>query len=243
MLKIDLHIHTIVSGHAHNTILEYINQAKKLKMKVIGISEHGPKDTETLVGEIYFSVLGRIPKKVEGIRILKGVEANIINSKGELDISDDLVERLDYVMANFHYETSYRSKGFKGNTIAMINAIRSGKIDIITHPFHTTNFDMDMGKIVEEACENNVLLELDLQYIKKYINERKSSVHLDNIKKMVAGVKKHKKKLIVNSDAHNIWELADDEPLKKIKKEIGLTDNLIINNYPKELFKLLKINE
>ena len=47
----------------------------------------------------------------------------------------------------------------------------------------------------------------------------------------------------VNTDAHNIWELADDRPLKKIKKKIGLTDKMIINNYPKELLKQLNINE
>lgn len=243
MLKIDLHIHTIASGHAHNTILEYINQAKKLKMKVIGISDHGPSDTETIVSEIYFSVLGRIPRYVDNIMILKGVEANIINKKGDIDVSDKLVNKLDYVMANFHYETRYKNRGIKGNTEAMVNAIRSGKINIITHPFHNGHFPVQIEKIVDEACRHNVLLELDLQYIKKHVNEKNSEEHFANIKKMVEGVKKHKKKLIVNSDAHNIWELADDAPLRKIKKKIRLTDNMIINNYPKELFKLLKIDE
>lgn len=125
----------------------------------------------------------------------------------------------------------------------MMNAINSGKIDVITHPFHTDGFPVDMEKIVAEACKRNVLLELDLEYIRKYIIKRKSAEHLANIKKMVKGVKKYGKKLIVGSDAHNIWELADDAPLKKIKKEIGLTDEMIINNYPKELFKLFKIDE
>ena len=42
MMKVDLHIHTVASGHAHNTILEYLTMAKKLEMSVIGISDHGP---------------------------------------------------------------------------------------------------------------------------------------------------------------------------------------------------------
>lgn len=106
MLKIDLHIHTVASGHAHNTILEYINQVNKLKMKAIGISDHGPSDTESVVSRIYFLTIGRIPKKVDGVRILKGVEANIINVKGDIDVDDKVIERLDYVMANFHKETA-----------------------------------------------------------------------------------------------------------------------------------------
>jgi len=50
---------------------------------------------------------------------------------------------------------------------------------------------------------------------------------------MVQTAKDYNKKVILNSDAHTIWELADDRPIKKVKKEIGLTDKMIINNYPK----------
>lgn len=243
MLKIDLHLHTIASRHAHNTILEYINQAKKLRMKVIGISDHGPSDESTTADEVYFMVIGRIPKVINGIRVLKGIEANIIDSNGNLDISNDTVNRLDYVLANFHEGSIYKDQGIKKNTDAMIKTVRSGKINIISHPFHTAHFPIDITRVAEEACKNNVLLEIDLHYIDRHINKGKSLVYLGNIKEIVRIVKKNKKKIIVNSDSHNIWELADDRPLKKIQKEIGLTNNLIINNYPRELFRLLKINE
>ena len=241
MLKIDLHIHTIASGHAQCTILEYIEQAKKLKMKIIGIADHGPGDSETLVSEIYFRMLERIPNKIDNIRVLKGVEANIVNIKGDIDISDKLVEEMDYIMANFHAETSYKNKGIKENTKATINAIRSGKIDIITHPFATERFPIDIGKISDEACKNNVLLEINLSYF--FGNKIKDST-VPNAKLMIDIARKHSKKIIIGSDAHNIWELGDDSAfMKKFKKMLGLTNNLIINNYPRELFKLLKINE
>jgi len=42
MLKIDLHLHTVASGHAQNTILEYITQARKLGMHTVGINDHAP---------------------------------------------------------------------------------------------------------------------------------------------------------------------------------------------------------
>ena len=239
MLKIDLHIHTLVSGHAHNTILEYIHQAKKLKMKVIGFSEHGPGDGETLVSEIYFKEMERLPKIIEGVRVLHGIEADIIDKKGNLDISDEIAKKLDYIMANFHSKTPYKNQGVKINTEAMLSAIRSKKINILTHPFNTKIFPVDIKKISDEACKYDVLLEIDIAYIAGKLNE----LAVPNLKIIIDTLKKHKKKLIVGSDAHNIWELADDSSLKKIQKEIGLTDNMIINNYPKELFKLLKINE
>lgn len=238
MLKIDLHLHTIVSGHAYNTILEYIEQAKKLKMKVIGFSEHGPKNVETIVTDIYFRHLRRIPKVVNGIRILKGVEANIINEKGDIDLDDKIIQCLDYVMGNCHYGTAYKDQGREMNTKTLVNAIYSGKIQIITHPFTDAYYDIDIKEVSDEACKNNVLLEVNLAYLKN-INENS----LANLKNMIDIVRKKGKKIIIGSDAHTIWEMADDSHLQAIKEEIGLTDDLIINNYPEELFRFLGVEE
>lgn len=239
MLKTDLHIHTIASGHAQNTILEYIEQAKKLKMKIIGISEHGPNNEETIVSEVYFGTLSRMPKCINGIRVMKGIEANIL-SGGKLDISDKNINRLDYVMGNVHPYSGYKNRGKEGNTKTIISAIKSGKINVITHPFWTRIFDMDMKKISEEACKHNVLLEVNIHYATKYDEQ---PFVIPNLKIIIDTVKKYKKKIIIGSDSHNIWELGDDRPIKEVKKIIGLTDDLIINNHPKELFKILKINE
>lgn len=244
MLKIDLHIHTIASGHAHCTIWEYIQQAKKLKMKTIGISEHGPMLRDALTSNNYFLVIGRIPEVVDNIRILKGAEANIINKKGEIDINNKVVDRLDYVMANLHDGASCKDRGPKLNTEAVINAINSGKVNIISHPAHFKRFKLDLDKVIEVACSRNVLLEINLSHVKKYVDRPMEFPYgIINLKKIVEEIKKRKKKIIIGTDSHNIWELGDISKLDKIKKEIGLTDNLIINNYPKELFKLLKIDE
>lgn len=237
MLKIDLHIHTILSGDSHNTISEYIIQAKKLKMKVIGISDHGP-GIYHVRSHNHFNTIIRIPDKVDGIRILKGIEANIINKKGELDLPDQILSKLDYNLAAIHRGTKYISKDAKTNTIAYVNAIKSGKVKMISHPFHT-EFETFIEPIAVAACENNVLLEVDVAYIKP---RKRTKENFEKLKKMISIVKKYKKKVIVNTDSHNVWELADDSVLTtKLKKEIGLTDDMIINNYPKELEKFLGV--
>lgn len=240
MLKIDLHLHTIASGHAHNTILEYINQAKKLKMKIIGFTEHGPLMDNSPISEVYFSCLDRLPRTINGIKILRGIEANILNKKGKIDIADKIIEnKLDYVIASFHDHTPFKDLGTKNNTQAMINCIKSGRVEIISHPFLTKDFSLNVEKIYQTACEYNVLLEINLHYI----TEKKLKPDtISNLKKMIDIIKKFKRKVIIGSDAHNIWEMADDTPLEKIKKTIGLTDYMIINNYPEELLKLLSLS-
>jgi putative hydrolase len=240
MLKIDLHLHTITSLHAYNTIYEYILHAKKLKMKVIGIADHGPDLDTTLTDDIYFRLLKKIPKYVEGIRVLKGVEANIINSKGELDISEKAIKNLDYITANLHKGTSYKDGGKEKNTQTIINAIKSGKINIISHPEDIKIGDADHARIYEAACKNDVILEINLSHLSP--GEFNSDT-IEKYKAIVDVAKKYNQKVIVGSDAHCIWEMADDSQLKKIQKQIGLNEKRIINNYPKELFKLLKIDE
>jgi len=241
MLKIDLHLHTIASGHAHNTILEYINQAKKLKMKMIGFADHGPSLRGVSVDEWYFQLQKRIPKIINGIRILKSIETNIINEKGGLDISDKVItEYLDYVIANFHDGSAYNDLGQKRNTEVMIKAIKSGKIDIISHPFAIKEIKIDIEKVSKAACLNNVLLEVNTSYLTARQIEKHPG-NLLGLGKIIKTAKKYNKKVIIGSDAHNIWDMADDSNLKKIMKEIGLTDKMIINNYPKELMKMLKI--
>jgi putative hydrolase len=240
MLKIDLHIHTIYSGHALNTMLECINRAKELKMKVIGFSDHGPSQSGCLVNESYLNTLHRIPQTVNGMRILHGIEANIIDKNGFLDVPDKIIsEKLDYVMAAIHPNNVYKDLGVKGNTEATKRAVESGKVDILTHPYLCL-LPIYAEEVYESACLHNVLLEVNLSSLhKRFFSEKR----LSDIRKMVQIVTKHNKKVIVCSDAHNIWEMGDDSNLKKIQKEIGLTDKMIINNYPKELMQLLRIDE
>jgi len=243
MLKIDLHLHTIYSGHAQCTIVEYINRAKELKMKMIGFSDHGQNMRGCLVNDMYLGTLDRIPEVVNGIRILRGIEANIIDKNGSLDVEDRIIsEKLDYVMAAIHSESyEYKDKNYskKENTAAVIKAIKSGKVDILSHPFYEF-FPVDTGRIFEEACRQEILLEVNLGVIKRRKTDLKT---MANLKQMVQTAKKFNKKLIVGSDAHNIWDMADDSGLKKIKNEIGLTDKMIINNYPKELMQQLRIKD
>ena len=207
-------------------------------MEVIGILEHGPDLESTNADENYFSTLCRVPRLINGVRLLRGVESNIIDEKGNIDVSKNMLRDLDYIMVGFHKNAGYEDSGVKKNTEAMVGAIKSGKVDIITHPFMTAQYKFDMKKIAEEACKNKVLLEINLHYIreKKLLEDT-----ISNLKIIVKTVKKYKQKVILNSDSHNIWELGDDSSLGPVKKKIGLTDDMIINNYPKELFRLLKI--
>ena len=238
MLKVDLHLHTVASGHAHSTILEYINRAQELKMEIIGFTDHGPALKCSLADEVYFKCLPRIPSKIGNLLILKGVEANILNIDGEIDVSDRIIEKLDFVIAGFHSGVDYGCENNIGNnTKAIINTIKSSKINIISHPFLIKHYKIDIEAMSYAACEHNVLLEINTHYLAE------SELLKDTFSNLIKIIKQHQQKVIVNSDAHNIWEMANDDSLKKIQNKIGLTEEMIINNYPEELLEKLKIKK
>ena len=75
---IDLHTHTMAGGHAYSTLQENIQQAKKMGLKILGYSEHGPNMPG---GPHIFHIANQrvIPRSIDGMIILKGCEANIID--------------------------------------------------------------------------------------------------------------------------------------------------------------------
>ena len=97
----DLHTHTIVSGHAYTTLMENIDFCSKKGIKILGTSDHGP----TMPGSPhywYFGNLKVVPRIINDVIILKGCEANILDVDGNIDIPNNAMKNLDYMIASFH---------------------------------------------------------------------------------------------------------------------------------------------
>ena len=75
---IDLHTHTVSSGHAYSTVKENIDSARDKGIKYLGISDHAPKMPGT--AHIYhFHNLRVIPKHIDGVNVFVGAEVNILD--------------------------------------------------------------------------------------------------------------------------------------------------------------------
>ena len=96
----DIHLHTLVSGHAYGTIREMVNSAKEQELQLIGISEHGPGIPGT-VNPFYYLNLEVIPKIINGVEVIHGCEINILNG-GKLSLDQKYIDYLDYGIAGIH---------------------------------------------------------------------------------------------------------------------------------------------
>lgn len=82
-IVLDTHAHTIVSGHAYNTIREMAQMAKEKGLEAFALTEHAPQMPGTC-HEFYFQNLHIVPREMYGVRLFMGVELNIMNEKERL---------------------------------------------------------------------------------------------------------------------------------------------------------------
>ena len=81
---LDVHTHTIASGHAFSTLQEMTLAAKEKGLEILGITEHGPNIPGTC-DPIYFRNLHVVPRNLYGIKLMLGAELNILNTQGVIN--------------------------------------------------------------------------------------------------------------------------------------------------------------
>lgn len=223
----DYHTHTIYS-HGKGTIRENVEAAIKRELKAIGICDHGP-------GHYLYGVkrekiyqmrkeVDRLNREYKEIRILLGVEANIIGFDGTIDVDEEIIEMLDILLLGFHYGVLFKSIGdylfmnvanpvsklipigrdriIERNTEAIVKAIERYPIDIITHPGDKVK--LNTKRVAEAAYKKGVALE---------INEKHNELSVENLKIALDT----KVDFYINSDAHKPEEVGMvDEAIKRI---------------------------
>ena len=101
-IELDVHTHTIASGHSYSSMNEMVNEAKAKGLQLLGMVEHDVGIPGTC-DPIYFKNYHVIPRVFNGLKIILGIEVNILDYDGKLSISDDLYQCVDYCMDGIHF--------------------------------------------------------------------------------------------------------------------------------------------
>ncbi|TQQ84367.1 phosphatase [Peptacetobacter hominis] len=220
---IDLHTHTIVSGHAYSTLKENIEMAKKRGILIYGSSEHAKMMPGT-THEIYFTNFKVVPDEIDGVRILNGIEANIYNINGDIDVDEKLYQKLDYIIASLH-STTFEDQGIEKNTEAVINAIKNPNVKIIGHP-DDDRYPLDIDKVAKAAYENKTALEMNNGSLNPKSTRKNGAA---NIEKMLEACKKYGTMVIMGTDSHICYEVGDFEASLKLLEKVDFPEEQIIN--------------
>jgi DNA polymerase (family 10) len=204
-IKGDLHVHSNWNGGA-NSIEEIAEAAQEINYQYIGIAdhtkflriEHGLDEKQLLkqreeINEINY----KLKTKNYNLKVLQGCEANIMPD-GSIDIEDEILAQLDYVIAGVHSNMKMDKEKM---TERIIRAMENPHVDIISHPTgriiqRRDEYLIDFDKILKVAKETGTILE---------INSFPNRLDLKdtNIRKAVAaGVK-----MVINTDSHHLDHL------------------------------------
>ena len=221
----DLHTHTIVSGHAYTTLMENINYSSEKGIKILGTSEHAP----SMPGAPhywYFANLKILPRFINDVLILKGCEANILDVDGYIDLPEDGMKNLDYIIASFHEPVFAPNKSKEENTMAVLNVIdRFDKVEILGH-LGNPNFELDYETIVKKAKSKDIMIEINNSSLLG-----SSRVGSDvNCKKIALLCKEYGTKVILSSDAHINTCIGNFSKGIELFKEINMPEELIMND-------------
>ncbi|HEY9062136.1 MAG TPA: phosphatase [Pseudobacteroides sp.] len=219
-IVVDSHTHTISSGHAYSTIQEIAREAAGRGIEVVAITDHGP----SMIGApcpVHFGNLRVVPEDIYGVRILKGIEANIIKFDGTIDLQENYLRRLDFVMASFH-DLCIEPGSVEENTQAMISAIKNPLVDAIAHPGNP-QFQVDIDMVVDAAKEFGKVLE---------INNHSFTVRTGSEKNCMEFAVKCKEKgvrVVCGSDAHISFDVGNFQRVKELFSKVNMPEELILS--------------
>ncbi len=253
ILSSDYHTHTIFS-HGKGTILENSIIAKEKGLKEIGISDHG-------FAHPFFGLTKRKLDKMRaecddatvksGVKVLLGIESNIISTSGKVDLKPNLYDKFDIFLAGMHkmvlfkfgtwfslgipnlYSSTFNKKNIsksliKNNTKAFINVIKNNPVDVITH----LNFCCfaDAVEVAKVASDYGTYLEL---------NAKKVHLSDDELNEIL----KTDVKFVIGSDAHSPNRVGEISLVENLLKRINIPEERIANingKIPQFRFKSFK---
>ena len=229
----DLHTHTIASGHAYSTINELAREAADKKLLALALTDHGP----ALPGGphlYHFGALRFVPKVLFGVRIFSGVEANILNIDGNLDLPDSYLHKLDFVMAGFHEECGFVTDGKEDNTRALVNVMSNPLVHAVSHPGNPV-FPVDKERVVAAAVATGTALEINNSSFS--ISREGSRTNCEELAHLIA---RNGAPVMVGSDAHIAQGVGDFTDAVQVLVKAGVYEEQVINTSLSRLLEFLQ---
>lgn len=219
-IMVDTHTHTVLSGHAWSTLRENAAAAARRGMEALVVTEHGP--TMPGAGPFFLTTTQRmLPGTIEGVRMFYGVEANITNLAGSLDIEDRMLFVSEFTVASMH-DICMNPGTEEENTGAYLAALSHPGVDMLGH-IDDRKTPNDFETVVREAGRQGKLIEIN----NNSLLIRKGS--LERVEAVARLCARHGVRVAVSSDAHFDDMIGNVTPALELLAKIGFPEELIAN--------------
>jgi putative hydrolase len=219
MLTVDLHVHSLASSCGLHTILELLCHGKTIGLKAMAITDHGLGVGNGRLTSVFFE---RFKCPYEDLILYKGMELNVLDDKGNVDIIWQYVPFIDILLLGVH--PNLPPHGSRDQYTSMLCAAieKNQFVDIISHP-NDPAYPLDYLRIATVAHKHGMALELN----NSKVLYRRSSV--EDALELIAACKQAGCPMAVNSDTHALHELGGDEAVSPLLKKARFPMESIIN--------------
>lgn len=217
----DLHTHTLYSMHAYSTVSENAVTAARRGLLAIAMTDHAPAIPEPS-HRWHFTHMNLLPEHIAGVRVFRGIEANVLDYDGRLDIDDKLIGNLDLVIASMHGGGIMKTGTVEEITAAWMGVANDRRVDVIGHP-GTSMFAFDHESVVRECAQQGKVIEIN----ENSFNAREGS--LENCARIAYYCKKYGVRVMLSSDAHFHEYVGKFDRSILMLKELDFPVELIVN--------------
>lgn len=221
LIKIDTHCHSLASTHAYSTIKEMAESAKEIGLKGFALTDHAVQSPDA-PHMWHFHNLKCLPREINGVKLIRGVEANVLDAEGNIDMYGEHLKYIEWIVASMH-SSVMGSNPEKDYTNAYIKLAKEhNEIDVIGHPT-TILFPFDYEKTLKVFKEYNKFPEIN----ESSIIFKKGSK--ENAVSMLKICKKYDIPVVVNTDAHYCGLLGKTDTAQQLIEQTGFPKKLIFN--------------
>ena len=226
----DVHMHTVETD-GRNTIEEMAEAAKQRGYDYIAITDHSKNlafanglTDERALGHI--ERIRAVDKNMKGIRIFAGIEVDIL-ADGSLDLSDEVLEQMDIVIASVH---SHFNQDRVTMTHRLLKAIANPNTSLIGHPtgrqlLRRDAYQFDTDAVFKAAAKHRVAMEL---------NSYPDRLDLSDVHLRMA--KQHRVKIVINTDSHHTSHMEKLRYGVTQARRAWLTKEDVLNTLPADKF-------
>ena len=230
---IDLHTHSLASTHAYNTITEMAIRAKAIGLSGLATTDHAPAMADSPHVWHFNSLIDELPFVMEGVAVIKGIEANVVDVEGNTDLGIVRKEKLDWVIASIH--GSVLPPKYSKDQIDYLweQVARNPDINMIGHSESICYpYDMDRLTVIFRDCGK--IVELNT----KIFGTRSAS--FDNFVQLIYACKRNMTPVAITSDAHSIYTIGNFSQALELLKTLDFPQELIVNRSPEALAQAIK---
>ena len=230
-----LHVHTNASDGSHS-LRDMALAAQSLGMKYLGICDHSRSafyanglSIERVKNQ--WLEIEALNQELEGIRILKGIESDIL-SDGSLDYPIEILSGFDFVVSSIH---SQFTLSYAAQTTRLIKAVQNPFTTILGHPtgrllLRRPSYEFDIKAVLEAALESGTVIEINANPNRLDLDWRIVLEHPQNL-------------YAVNTDAHSTAGYLDLVYGVQAAQKGGVTSERCMNTWSEQKFLEFALNK